>query len=72
MRTNLLNNLSKGMNFSLSRMGERLCEMWAAMSNHALITQLSRNNHPINLLCSRYAAVLFMVLMVGIGQMWGM
>ena len=41
-------------------------------ANHALITQLSRTNHPINLRCSRYAAVLFMVLMVGIGQAWGM
>ncbi len=44
----------------------------AVSANHALITQLSRNNHPISLRAIRYAAVLFMVLMVGIGQAWGM
>ena len=43
----------------------------AMSANHALITQLSRNNHPISLRAIRYAAVLFMVLMVGVGQMWG-
>ena len=43
----------------------------AVSANHALITQLSRNNHPINLLCSRFVAVLFMVFMVGIGNVWG-
>jgi uncharacterized repeat protein (TIGR02543 family) len=41
------------------------------MSNHALITQLSRTNHPISLRAIRYAAVLFMVFMVGIGNVWG-
>lgn len=43
----------------------------AVSANHALITQLSRNNHPISLRAIRYAAVLFMVLMVGIGNVWG-
>ena len=43
----------------------------AMSANHALITQLSRNNHPISLRAIRYAAVLFMVLMVGVGQAWG-
>lgn len=45
MRTNLLNNLSKGMNFSLTRIWERVY--------------------------NRYAATLLVVLMVGVGQMWG-
>lgn len=42
----------------------------AVSANHALITQLSRTNHPISLRAIRYAAVLFMVFMVGIGNMW--
>ncbi len=42
----------------------------AVSANHALITQLSRTNHPISLRAIRYAAVLFMVLMVGVGQAW--
>ena len=43
----------------------------AVSANHALITQLSRTNHPISLRAIRYAAVLFMVFMVGIGNVWG-
>ncbi len=43
----------------------------AVSANYALITQLSRNNHPISLRAIRYAAVIFMVLMVGIGNVWG-
>lgn len=49
--------------------GAQRCETRGV--NHAIITQLSPNNHPITLRAIRYVAVLLMVFMVGIGQMWG-
>lgn len=45
--------------------------LWERISNHTLITQLSPNNHPINLPAIRYVATLLVVLMVGFGQAWG-
>ena len=50
---------------------QRVSESETRGVNHAIITQLSRNNHPITLRAIHYVAVLLMVFMVGIGQMWG-
>lgn len=49
--------------------GAQRCETRGV--NHAIITQLSPNNHPITLRAIRYVAVLLMVFMVGIGNVWG-
>ena len=43
----------------------------AVSANHALITQLSRTNHPINLRAIRYAAMVAMMICLGVGEMWG-
>lgn len=50
---------------------QRVSESETRGVNHALITQLSRNNHTITLRAIRYVAVLLMVFMVGIGNAWG-
>jgi len=46
----------------------------AVSANHALITQLSRNNHPRSLRAIRYAAMIFAVLVMSVanvGVAWG-
>ena len=75
MTTNLLNNLSnvlkKGPSETQKNPLAFEAQSAAEKSNRVLITCLSRVNHLIQYRCMRYAALLFAVLVMSIGQAWG-
>ena len=75
MTTNLLNNLSNVLKKgpSETQKNSRSCEEQSAAekSNRVLITCLSRVNLLIKVRCMRYAALLLVLLLAGIGNAWG-